>query len=652
LDPNVVLFCGGRGSASIIRELLSRPRIRLSLLVNAYDDGLSTGALRDLVQGMLGPSDFRKNLSYLLDLYSAQQYALQQMLEYRLPKDADDSVGASIKEYVRTGVPKDLPPPLGAALADLDGPMRKQIVQFLRVFFEYVEGKGDTFHYADCSFGNLIFAGAYLKMGSFNAAYRELAKICGSQAELINVSRGECRTLVALKEDGQLLCCEAEIVGPQSGVPIRDLFFFERRPCQAELDEIKDRSLDEKEAWLRARQLAVEISDEARQALRKADIIIFGPGTQHSSLFPSYRIARDAVRTSPARVKGLVLNLHVDHDIQGLKATDLIDRVLTYLGDPTNEHQVITHALWNRASGVAADGIALAREKLDVSSIYRGVQVIFSDLQNPIKPRVHNGYSVANRIVEVFEDGGLPGRLPVLDIYVDLLGRIPGLDALTNEFQELNWQDHFERVHLRINKLAVPKLDLPAHLKIDQAEYPHEFSEGQMLRDWLIEGQSDYLATLTGDGEYRLRDVLFAVNLIKSGEYGVVFGSRLQSRRQFHSSLRSAYGEGGVLYGLSWLWAFVVSAISSMRFGIMLSDPLTGFRVYKRSRLHPEFVAAVRKRQPMTTGAVTNMLITKTVEIAEIPVIYRTFSGFAKPRWRVSRAVRNLPGIVFGVPTS
>ena len=126
------------------------------------------------------------------------------------------------------------------------------------------EGQGSAFAYADCSFGNLIFAGAYLETGSFNAATRELAALCSSQAELINVSRGECRALVALKEDGRILSCEAEIVGRQSSAPIRDLFFLERRPTPAELSDLADLPLAEKEARLRARQATVELSRTRR----------------------------------------------------------------------------------------------------------------------------------------------------------------------------------------------------------------------------------------------------------------------------------------------------------------------------------------------------------------------------------------------------
>ena len=89
MTVRIALFCGGRGSATIIRALLRRTDIELTLLVNGYDDGLSTGALRNFIPGMLGPSDFRKNLSYLFGNYSQAQYALKSLMEYRLAGAAE-----------------------------------------------------------------------------------------------------------------------------------------------------------------------------------------------------------------------------------------------------------------------------------------------------------------------------------------------------------------------------------------------------------------------------------------------------------------------------------------------------------------------------------------------------------------------------------
>src|SRR5436305_9530460 len=82
--PKVALFCGGRGSASIIRGLLDGTDCRLTLLVNGFDDGRSTGLVRRLIPEMLGPSDFRKNLSTVLDSSLPCECALKELLELRL----------------------------------------------------------------------------------------------------------------------------------------------------------------------------------------------------------------------------------------------------------------------------------------------------------------------------------------------------------------------------------------------------------------------------------------------------------------------------------------------------------------------------------------------------------------------------------------
>ena len=126
----IVLFCGGRGSATIIRALLRQSDVELTLLVNAYDDGLSTGALRSFIPGMLGPSDFRKNLSYLFGNYSHAQYALKSLMEYRLSGGAAEveklaRFTATSDPALLEGPVKDwftqLPPPVSIRLRGLLG---------------------------------------------------------------------------------------------------------------------------------------------------------------------------------------------------------------------------------------------------------------------------------------------------------------------------------------------------------------------------------------------------------------------------------------------------------------------------------------------------------------------------------------------------
>src|SRR6202051_2055924 len=108
----VAVFCGGRGSATIIRGPLQTAEIQLALLVNAYDDGLSTGALRNFIPGMLGPSDFRKNFSYLLDLYSDEQYALKSLVEFRMPMSFGPTEVAELRNFAQSGESRALAGPL------------------------------------------------------------------------------------------------------------------------------------------------------------------------------------------------------------------------------------------------------------------------------------------------------------------------------------------------------------------------------------------------------------------------------------------------------------------------------------------------------------------------------------------------------------
>ncbi|MBX6167590.1 MAG: hypothetical protein IRY84_08130 [Thermobispora bispora] len=55
MNVAVTMFIGGRWAAGIARGTLGTPGVALSLVVNGYDNGLSTGALRRYLPGCSGP---------------------------------------------------------------------------------------------------------------------------------------------------------------------------------------------------------------------------------------------------------------------------------------------------------------------------------------------------------------------------------------------------------------------------------------------------------------------------------------------------------------------------------------------------------------------------------------------------------------------
>ncbi|MDQ3347714.1 MAG: hypothetical protein M3545_07090, partial [Acidobacteriota bacterium] len=81
---NVVLFSGGRGSGALTEQLVTNPRIALTVVVNGYDDGASTGEVRRFLGDALGPSDFRKNAARLARALRSCPAALVDLLDMRL----------------------------------------------------------------------------------------------------------------------------------------------------------------------------------------------------------------------------------------------------------------------------------------------------------------------------------------------------------------------------------------------------------------------------------------------------------------------------------------------------------------------------------------------------------------------------------------
>lgn len=612
----IILFCGGRGSATIIRALLRQTDIDLTLLVNAYDDGLSTGALRNFIPGMLGPSDFRKNLSYLLGNYSNAQYALRNLMEYRLPTASNAREIEKLARFARSNDISLLDEPLKGWFSQLPAPLSTRLRAFLGRFFDHAASADAAFDYRDCSLGNLVFAGAYLQCGrDFNAAAAAVGDLVGSRARLLNVSSEQNRVLVGLKQDGAYLSCEAEIVGPQSPVPITNLYLLEQRLADTDMQTLAALDPVGKQTFLEARDASPPLSPAAAQAIAGADIILYGPGTQHSSLLPSYRIARQALAAAPAPVKAMVMNLDHDNDIQGLNASDVADLALAH-------GAIITHVLLDSGARLPPGQIDAAR--------YRGAQVVRGAFANPARTQIHNGTAVVETVLSA--RSGTSGETTV-EIFVDIHNRSAASDELVEEFVEMGWNGA---------RLVLNRVENPPSQSIATANLQGLFPEVEYFRDWLGSGTSDYLVLMTGDGAYRFRDVQTIITLLQQQpSLGGVFGSRTQSRRQFITSIQAAYGENRLLYLLGKLAAFFLSFVFYLRTGVIFSDPLTGLRVFRRQRL--AHLSNLNQTAPL---AIVRQLIRQGVEVAELPVIYRTYSGFTDPHWRIRRGLRNLAGLL------
>ena len=120
-------------------------------------------------------------------------------------------------------------------------------------------------------------------------------------------------------------------------------------PARALAAEGADRAA----AALAARSLQPPMNPRLAARLAAADLIVYAPGTQHSSLFPSYLTAglSDAIAANTRAVKLLITNIQADAEIAGSSAVDIIERAVFYLKDKgrrlTPTPALVTHYLLN-----------------------------------------------------------------------------------------------------------------------------------------------------------------------------------------------------------------------------------------------------------------------------------------------------------------
>jgi 2-phospho-L-lactate transferase/gluconeogenesis factor (CofD/UPF0052 family) len=220
----------------------------------------------------------------------------------------------------------------------------------------------------------------------------------------VNVTNGENAFLVALKENGCVLPDEADIVAPQDTAAITDLFLLGEPLTPRMRAELAARPAEQTRQILTRRSCGVSLGAEARDVIQHADLIVYGPGTPHSSLLPSYLTpgVAEAIAASRAPAKVFVVNIRADHDVQGLSAPDLVDLTLSYLGDPLNERRTITDVLCHRGSVPPAE--------LTDRRTWAGARWVAADLEASEGPGRHSGRRTVSALTSMAGDATLVRR--------------------------------------------------------------------------------------------------------------------------------------------------------------------------------------------------------------------------------------------------
>ena len=399
---NVVILNGGRGASSIIPALLSRQRLHVTSIVNAYDDGKSTGAIRRFF-GMLGPSDIRKVQELMLPKDDPDHENYVTLFQYRFPLDCNRK---DVLEQLKLFSDSESMELVGIHLNNIR--VRENLKSFLAEFLTGLntieKARQEPFDFADCSIMNCLYAGAFLASNrNIEQATMNIDRLFQLRGTVLPTSI-ENKKLVAQRENGEILYSEAEIVELRSNVRVEQIYLLDQSLDRSTF-EILDNN--EKRSYLERHNCYVGVSRGVRLALQRAEIIIYSAGTQHSSLYPTYMSAglAESISDNHSALKVFITNIGADYETPSYKASDYIlgaHRYLNLSDERNYSMEELFDVIFVNQSHFKDDEtyVEYDEEGFHDISIQRLIDVFESE-DNPGK---HNGTKVVKTILDLYED--------------------------------------------------------------------------------------------------------------------------------------------------------------------------------------------------------------------------------------------------------
>jgi 2-phospho-L-lactate transferase/gluconeogenesis factor (CofD/UPF0052 family) len=272
-DRPFVVLTGGSG----VRHFgvaIAKQFSPVIFLVNAYDDGKSTGLIREYF-GSLGPSDPAKLIAMLVQVHEIS--ALTQLWHMRITVERKFLRNALLDTINNLGLPH--------LLADEH---RKTIDAFLEWVIQEESGKTQTFDSRDLALRNVILMGSVYLQGGLQQGIDHLVKLLYLPAEIVVVSE-EIACLVGILENGRILKTEAEISTRLSDSAIWRVHIT-RRPLSLEeiatLERYGNPETISREIEKRF-SCHIEASQRAKTSILQARGVLYAPGTLFSSIIPT-----------------------------------------------------------------------------------------------------------------------------------------------------------------------------------------------------------------------------------------------------------------------------------------------------------------------------------------------------------------------------
>jgi hypothetical protein len=524
--------------------------------------------------------------------------ALRSLSDRRLPVGAPFEASAELIECLGRLDAAALPSEFRNDFEQLTLLQATGFARYCRAFHSYLmqqASSGIRFDFTDCAIGNIVFAGSFLEQGrDFNRTVEDLCAFYEAGSKLFNITLGENLFLVAEREDGSILRSEADIVSQSVMTKISRIALIDDQTYRNCVEHAVNVPISDLRSFIAGGECSPQLNPCARQALEKADVIIYGPGTQHSSLLPSYltRGLAAAITGNKSADKIFIANIHRDADIQADDANDLADKFMDALrrsGMKDMEwRDAVTHFFVQRnfAPG-KQDGAESSpyvpfndktfRYPIDTVRVrdwesgegkHHGGYV-FDELQQIVQSRIQISMQPLRHLVSIV--------LPTLDeerTIEEVLMHVNALDfgqtGLSKEVILVDGGSRDRTLEIARSIRGVKVFELPAG----------SHGRGAALRHGIAQARGNVIVFFPTDNEYLASDIYSMVSPIVNNQFEAVFGTRNVKCTNLDAHLRSIYGKSYGLFLLSKYGGILISTLTLFLYNRYVTDSLTGLKAF------------------------------------------------------------------------
>ena len=577
---NLTIFAGGSGNSALIKILSKIKDINLKIIVNCYDDGKSTGKLRSFINGMLGPSDVRKNISSLLDDNDLFEKKLKYIIDYRFKKIQKKNIIKSI--FNNHTHLKD-------TLNSLPKKIYEDIFEYLEIFQKKMNNNSKIIDFA---LGNIIFSGIFIKLKNFNQSVQVFSKLFNKDEKIYNISDGENLFLCAIRKDGEVLLSEEEIVS-KSGTLIDDIYLLKNKLSKKFTDSLLKLNLEEKKKKLEKLSKFPNINFSINTIIKNSDIILYGPGTVHSSLFPTYLTKNLSLHISKSQaVKILISNISKDKDMLYEDADNIIKKTFYYLNLKEkiniNKLKLINNFFINK---IDKDDInnKFLNNYLELKSLPKK-NVKYIDWEE--EKGKHNPITLLKEIFNTYDKNFLKNLNDYsnISIVVPCLNEKKTLKKVCDKLENLNI--YFKNTLLTKEIIIVDANSNDNSDKIlkkrDKIKYYKikNLGRGNSIRYGISKAKGDIVVIFPSDNEYNVDEIQKIVEPLLLNHTEIAFGSRAIKCTNLSQQIASIYKNNFFGYLISKYGGMILSISCLLFFNRYVSDPLTTFKAFRKKTLN------------------------------------------------------------------